>query len=313
MSPLAPCVVGHHRILLLFLSSFTTSAAMLVSLMSLSLVQLPCGWMSGTYPAVTHCIPEAHLLNQTNPCDPSAMIHDTLKGGLFSGRPPIYICDFEDGYGCLPSIRYCAEGESPLDMLHKKITPGLVIGLGVGLAACCFLQWLTNYYNMFRVFGTVHRSLIFDLATANDVKRLSAVLVRKRGDLKDMLSRSNSSGETPLHIACRLGHYKVVDMLLCRGAKSLKVNSQGKTALHVAVANQDEATVNAFAKSASDEALRAKDASGQTALEMALEMGLSKIAALVASGGVEDLNEGTNMAHLACMNSDPFILDGVAA
>ncbi|EFQ36843.1 uncharacterized protein GLRG_11990 [Colletotrichum graminicola M1.001] len=91
--------------------------------------------------------------------------------------------------------------------------------------------------------------------------------------------------QTVLHIAAIAGHNAMVDMLLVNGRLDVDVrNSEGNTALHVAVSNQQLVTVLRLLSHGADP--NAENAAGWTPLHTAVQMGsVDAVGALVAHGG----------------------------
>jgi len=60
---------------------------------------------------------------------------------------------------------------------------------------------------------------------------------------KRILNEPDQSGQTPLHLCCRSGHTRVVQLLLHKGAQFTK-SYDGNTPLHEAAANGHLSTMN---------------------------------------------------------------------
>ena len=134
-------------------------------------------------PPLTHCFRQngLTLFNESMLCQVAPSNGSFVNCEPFELWKPVKLCGSSDQCR-LPVQRLCGLDESPLDLLHTSIVPGLGLLLLVGLFACWFLQWLSDYYNMFRVFGTVHRSLVCEVASTNNVKRYCCVDILKENN-----------------------------------------------------------------------------------------------------------------------------------
>ncbi|CAN0503803.1 unnamed protein product, partial [Phaeothamnion confervicola] len=88
---------------------------------------------------------------------------------------------------------------------------------------------------------------------------------------------ANSEGDTPLLLAARLGHTRVVVELLHHGADPLSVNAgTGRSALHEAAARGKQAVVECIILNCPD-ALSQTDDKGRSALELARLNGQNEV------------------------------------
>jgi hypothetical protein len=75
---------------------------------------------------------------------------------------------------------------------------------------------------------------LFDLVEQNDLEKLTSLLQSSSGS-RDLVNQTDSSGQTPLHIAVDLGHRNCVDLLLLHGANPNSVDNDGTSVLQTAV------------------------------------------------------------------------------
>ncbi len=76
--------------------------------------------------------------------------------------------------------------------------------------------------------------VLFDLVAGNDFQKLADLLQSGAGS-DERINQTDSSGQTPLHIAVDLGHRKCADLLLQYGANPNAVDNDGTSVLQTAI------------------------------------------------------------------------------
>ena len=138
----------------------------------------------------------------------------------------------------LQKLRRCGSSEEETS-IRATILLVLILSNSASLAASLWLNRIKNYVNLFKATRNllgcipttpiIHRSAIFSLVKSSDdhdnevFEEMMAV-----EDISAFVSRPNSDGETPLHIACASKETSWKAFLLWRaGAKPMK-NSKGE-------------------------------------------------------------------------------------
>ena len=102
-------------------------------------------------------------------------------------------------------------------------------------------------------------------------------------DAKLTVSTRDEFGNTPLHIAARLGETEHVALLLAHGANIDAIGEDGATPLHDAAGYGRDETVAVLLKAGARRNLRDED--GMTPEEAARELGHNAVADLIAAAG----------------------------
>uniref|UniRef100_A0ABD2WPN2 PRANC domain-containing protein n=1 Tax=Trichogramma kaykai TaxID=54128 RepID=A0ABD2WPN2_9HYME len=117
----------------------------------------------------------------------------------------------------------------------------------------------------------------------------------------------DKSGNTPLHVALKLKHFKVVELLLKRGANANLANEEGSTHLHNICKRYDVETLKRFLvineKLDRPVQLDVQDKKGNTPLHLALEENDCKVAVLLLEYGANPNftnKDGRTPLHLIC-------------
>ena len=131
------------------------------------------------------------------------------------------------------------------------------------------------------------------------------------------LNQVNSEYETPLHVACKYGHYRVVEMLVGNGADVEAVDKDGNTAYHIAGHNLHFNCLRLLEKH-----LNQLNADGDTVLHTMCGMDipknkLSEFVELLRETKELDINkfnvEGEAPLHIACRWSSGDVVGTLVA
>lgn len=109
---------------------------------------------------------------------------------------------------------------------------------------------------------------------------------RFRGSNKEIVSKIDQSGRTPLHYAAGQGNAKIAELLLAQKAPVDAQDSHGMTPLHLAAMSGNAPIVKMLLKHHADMSIT--DGSGSTAAKYAEENGNGEIASLLRERGGED-------------------------
>ena len=286
-SVLMPCVVGHHETTMLLISSLSTVACHLTCIWSLLLAgHFLSDEQAGEQQPITSCLEQRSSSNLE------------YGDGDFTW---MWICHSD----CVALTRLCDPGEAKLDVLLDVCVILSLLVLG-SVPAYSLLQWASDYGVMFRQTnrcggkGFLHRSLLESLVKEGDHENLEAILEDLTTSRRKEVSRQNSKGDTPLHIACRKGDEVSVRLLLSHSAKIIE-NDLRQTPGHLAAACGSVAC-NQLILPHMDEMIDRKDLSGRTMLDYAVEKNFSSVAKCIllgshANGGS---TEGSSALHIAC-------------
>ena len=122
------------------------------------------------------------------------------------------------------------------------------------------------------------------------------------------------SGSTPLHFACRGGHFKAAEALIAAGADLIAKTSTGSTPLHSASSGGLLKVARAMIAAGAD--VNAKTSTGSTPLHSACKNGNLKIAEALIEAGA-DVNAknsaGWTPLHFACFNGHLKIAEALFA
>ncbi|KAI8484077.1 hypothetical protein Bbelb_381950 [Branchiostoma belcheri] len=118
------------------------------------------------------------------------------------------------------------------------------------------------------------------------------------------------TGDTALHVACRRGHGKVVELLIKNQADLNVTNEKGVTALHVACRGGHGKVVELLIKNQAD--LNLTNKNGDTSLHVACREGHDKVVELLIKNQA-DLNltnkDGDAAIHVACRGGPDEVVE----
>jgi len=103
-------------------------------------------------------------------------------------------------------------------------------GIGMGLRPSSLLRKMEEL----DVGLDSEAEILFDLVERNDFHKLSDLLQSGAGS-NELINQTDSSGQTPLHIAVDLGHCICVNLLLQHGANPNAVDNDGTSVLQTAI------------------------------------------------------------------------------
>ncbi len=252
-------------------------------------------------PPITHCLYSSNEYHRGQIClyDPE---EDYV---LMCGQTFIRQCATQV---CLPSVRFCETTENSVDKLMLII---IMLGLllACGLLITTFLQWSSDYYNFFVYsnyisggHGIIHRSLVCSVVENGNIGMLRVILAKSQNEAKISLdiSKADSYGDTPLHLACENGDARMVATLIEHNAMIDSLDKDGQSPLHIAAINGSHECVELMIKTGGSVDLQ--DDQGQTPLLLATQNGHDSIMdLLLKSGASPDLqdNFGRSPLHLS--------------
>jgi cytohesin len=163
-----------------------------------------------------------------------------------------------------------------------------VLKLGGGVARLSFLKGFFHF-RLFRcaavLLGMLGWSVlgfcgpIHDAAQRGDVANAAELL---RGD-SHLVSSKDDIGDTPLHLAARMGHMNMVELLLAHGASVNVKDNAGITPLHLAALDGHADVVELLLAKKAE--IEAKDNDGNTPLDKATQKGDKDIVDLLRQHG----------------------------
>lgn len=116
---------------------------------------------------------------------------------------------------------------------------------------------------------------LFKAVEVNDEETLNILCDKKQSSFNVDLDCVNNASETPLHVASKLGHFRVC-VILCKYGAGLNIpDRNGRTALHLACQNSHYRTVQVLIRSGS--MLHLQDNIGNTPLHYAISNNNPKI------------------------------------
>ncbi|XP_023315734.1 ankyrin-3-like [Trichogramma pretiosum] len=147
----------------------------------------------------------------------------------------------------------------------------------------------------------------------------SAIILKLFFDLNDEIHQSvevdalDDYGNTPLHNACSCHNFGLAEVLLRRGANPNLVNENGSLPLHLIFNQSYDIHVHSFlkiffeicAEKNQKVQVDARDKSGRTPLQLALDHGKKKAAEVLLKNGADPNlanEEGSTLLHYICQN-----------
>ena len=122
-------------------------------------------------------------------------------------------------------------------------------------------------------------------------------------------SHASKGGNSPLHMACEVGHMEVLHALLSRGAKVELQTKDGATPLYVACLKGHAEEVRALLSAGAEVDLQEKV--GFSLLHVACGVGLTEVVRALLSGGAKvDLQTrgGLSPLHVACLQGHVVVV-----